>query len=1295
MCVLCHPAIPAKNEAQTPASGKRHGEYNVTNESYEWFRNSKTIAVRGNRMISYLSSVSRIYAKVRHRRAASSSNSDRSISPFAAGSRSPASIRLRLLMCIWLCATVPFASHPATAQGDPTLEAGVVPYRSYQAGQFDRVDTLNGNVVLHIPLVSFPQRGRVHLSFSVVMNSSKGWAWSAPSCNVHGVCTETSGRTSVGPTIVEDGTAFPSTETIDYAAAEYNYYSNVVTVSDASGGSHPLGYDASNSAHLRSTDGSGYLYVPANPNLYQTTAYLSGNTGWGTDGVLYTSDGVARAYGSNGGEDGILQFIKDLDGNTISYALVASPLSGTYTDTLNRTIPDPVVALTSGPFSMPPPSTSTTGCPTISSATYQPLVGSYAWSVPGPNGGPTTPSSTYLFCYTTVYVYSPSETDGVITPYVYAHNALQSVVLPNGTYWGFIYDASNPSGSGYMGYGDLLQVTTPAGGSVSYTYGEQSMCPTYSTAATRALATRITNDGQGHSFTWIYTYQGGVVNNYTPTLATTITDQTSGSQTVYNYQALQSGTCSLMEMNHQVYAGAAGSSQLLSTVSTTSYQSVASPQNAYDLTPAVLTGIFPTTQTNTLDGTNTTKVGMQYDSGFQDEQPVCYTPKTGGTTTCENGYLGASPVQIPLGKTVQTTQYDYGMSGSPGALLRTTNTSYLAFSIGAYLNANLLNLPSSVTVLNGSNAQVANTQYCYDSPGGCGTSTSALGHATSVSQWISGSTYATTNYVWNANGTLWKQLDPNGTCTTMYTYSSTYDYAYPTSIASCPSLTTTYTYDYNTGQVTQVKDANQQPTNYSYDQMGRLLSVGYPDGGTTSYTYSDNTAPTTFPFTVTTSQAISPSTAESTEAFLDGFGRPYTTKLLSDPEGVVEVDTTYDELGRVQQVSNPFRSTSDSTYGYTTYTYDALSRKTSLTHHPDNTVEKWCYDGLVPAGQGNCQSHYAGGAGEWVDSADENGNDWEQTTNALGQLTSVIEPNGSSASPSMTTNYTYDVLSNLLSVSQWGTAGNSPRSRSFSYDGLSRLVAASNPENASAANPPSLTCAGATGSSWTTCYSYDLDSNLTSKIDNRPVTGGNPTISYSYDTGNRLLSKIYGDGATPSSCYQYGTSSSNNSAGRLLAEWTQYGSCPGTVPTSGFMTMRTIAAYDPMGRVQSQQECTPNASGPGNCTSASPNPFTLSYVYNLAGNPVAYTNGVNNVPSVGTIAYGLQYDGAGRLQNLSSSWNSATGSSGSSLSLFTADPTVGYSAPGAIQNMVLGDNIFVNKTYDSRLRTTSETASHP
>jgi hypothetical protein len=100
-------------------------------------------------------------------------------------------------------------------------------------------------------------------------------------------------------------------------------------------------------------------------------------------------------------------------------------------------------------------------------------------------------------------------------------------------------------------------------------------------------------------------------------------------------------------------------------------------------------------------------------------------------------------------------------------------------------------------------------------------------------------------------------------------------------------------------------------------------------------------------------------------------------------------------------------------------------------------------------------------------------------------------------------------------------------------------------------------------------------------------------------------------------------------------------------------------------------------------------------LYDLTGNVTAYTNGVGNVPAVGTIAFGLQYDAANRLQNLSSSWNPAAPSPGSTLPLFTADPVTGYAPFGGAQNTGLGNDIFISKTYDNSLRTTGQTVTHP
>ena len=75
------------------------------------------------------------------------------------------------------------------------------------------------------------------------------------------------------------------------------------------------------------------------------------------------------------------------------------------------------------------------------------------------------------------------------------------------------------------------------------------------------------------------------------------------------------------------------------------------------------------------------------------------------------------------------------------------------------------------------------------------------------------------------------------------------------------------------------------------------------------------------------------------------------------------------------------------------------------------------------------------GASSWVDFQDESGNDWQRTSDGLGRLTSVMEPNGTTATPTMPTSYTYDALGNLLTVAQTGYGTDTPRAaRNFNYD---------------------------------------------------------------------------------------------------------------------------------------------------------------------------------------------------------------------------------------------------------------------
>jgi YD repeat-containing protein len=708
------------------------------------------------------------------------------------------------------------------------------------------------------------------------------------------------------------------------------------------------------------------------------------------------------------------------------------------------------------------------------------------------------------------------------------------------------------------------------------------------------------------------------------------------------------------------------------------------------------------------------------------------------TTTLDNGQ--SSYIAYAYADTCTpriASKKEYGFTGS---LLRETDETYLTsasdntnlcqqwglsgnswtngFGVlswsDVYLQGNhhIADLPASVTVYGPGgccSSPIAQTNYTYDSTplsttsGTAGNSVLGLpthddanfgswmtlrGNPTVISQMTGSGTFVATktNY-YNILGEIVKSVDANGNATTFdHTDSwndasciSVPEFAYPTTVTNALGQQSKTVYNSCDGSIYSVQDQNDINASrtgivYTYDGLQRVTNASFPDGGDTAVCYGTPNCYSgpLIPEVITTAVTATPSPSQISSTTLDGLGRTVTTKASNN----ATVTTAYDSRGRVHTVSNPYFSTSDLTYGLTTYAYDALNRTTSQVDSDGTNKQTWSYSGPT------------------VTYTDENGNQWQRTSDALGRLIMVKEPSGASQTATMETDYGYDTLNNLLTVTQWGGTSGSvgAKTRSFTYDSLSRLVAASNPENAPATSPPSLACSGASGTSWTTCYGYDLNGNLTSKTDNRNVT-----IGYKYDALNRMLSKSYSDGTTPYSCYQYDASGTTNGIGRLAAEWTvpgsQSGGCTATAPT--ILTMRTIIAYDAIGRILSERQCTPNASGPGNCTTSSPNPFALSYLYDLAGNLTAYTNGVSNVPSVGSIAFGLQYDGAGRLQNLSSSWNPATGSSGSPLSLFTADPPNAYTAFGAIQNMILGNSIFVNKTYDNRLRTTSETATHP
>ncbi len=304
---------------------------------------------------------------------------------------------------------------------------------------------------------------------------------------------------------------------------------------------------------------------------------------------------------------------------------------------------------------------------------------------------------------------------------------------------------------------------------------------------------------------------------------------------------------------------------------------------------------------------------------------------------------------------------------------------------------------------------------------------------------------------------------------------------------------------------------------------------------------------------------------------MDGLGRVLQTKMR-DPDcgggtGFIKVDYgyTYDTANHLRSdtVSTPYCNTPNSTYGLdTTTSYDVLNRVTSVVEADGSTIT----------------TSYGGTSiGLTATVIDEANKQRKSQTDALGRLTAVWEdPVGLNYE----TDYNYDTLGNLTGVTQKGGAGSgSWRNRSFTYDSLSRLKCAANPEVTSgltAVNPAS--CPATDTGTYTTGtigYAYDSDGNLLTKTAPAPNQTGTATAitNYFYDSDHRLTSKSYMggaatatakygyDGANPSGC---GTTPPVPSPAEANPKHNRTSMCDGTGATSW--------SHDEMGRVLAQQQ---------------------------------------------------------------------------------------------------------------------------
>jgi RHS repeat-associated protein len=1034
-----------------------------------------------------------------------------------------------LLLCAVMLTMPLFAQDSTTPQDDSQL-LGIRPGVTYHFGDIDSVDMESGNLTVKIPLYSLAQRGNVPLSYSLVLNTGlwMGYGAYTPIRRGHGFVP-----------VLEGDIAFV------YRGASTEDQSGI--------------YDTTGAFHIGGNpyDGSD-LYENTHPNGLQMI----------------------------GSSDGITTSLVDTNGNAITRTENPTNNIYTVTDTLGRTINDDI--------SVPPEVI--TGAADIGFGDWQIVnsqidmtcsalvdastpthvgltVGSLRWTVPAPNA--TAGNVTYLFYFTNS---EDPETESL----------LQYVVLPGpdgqpncATYWGFSWQAD-----------DLMQITYPTGATIAYQYASGGEYPPMEYPFFHAVVSRTLTSSAGVSGTWQYCYL---------TVDSTCPDTTykgngnfpvsamidpNGNETLITF-GQRADIGAFLETSRTVYSGLASQSPptVLRTTTTNYFTQGAACGIACNGAYA------PPDSTRYLRQSVITTLNDAVPSPVSTTTSYTYNPIPGRWWNNGTYY----PVYYSKPETTKVTGYD-------GSVLRVQTNSYQwenATNGSSYIAANILDPVASTSVSDGSGVAWSETDFGYDE-NESGVYSNVRGNQTSVKRCATIAASNACNYwvkttkSYDANGMVTQSQDAMLN-TTYYDYDSSNaflkDIRHPKTTNGSSTVTHEewFQFDHNSGEATAHAGENctsltcPQEATYQYDALGRLQQATYPNGGgQKNYTYYDTVPPS---YTTDTQVSVSHSLHEETDG--DLLGQP--VHQINDQ--VVAADTVYDTFGRVTSVSNPYFTlpanggndsvVTDTSHGVTTGTtvtnYDALGRAYLVTR-PDKSVAR---------------TNYYGPCTQLIDEA---GHLRTSCTDALGRVTEVTEY-GEASGP-FVTDYRYDPLGNLLCVDQQGAVagsgcdqsagvGGTWRVRRFTYDNLSRLTQAQNPESGSIN------------------YTYDDDGNVKTKTD-----PDGHLITYCYDQLNRLTGKGYGSSVSCSSPATLAVRYGYDVPDPALADAVK--------PTVGLRTTMDDASghtfwnYDLMGRATRVQR---SVSVPGSSSPAIV--YGAAYMYNYDGTVAAIT-----YPSGRQVVYG-------------------------------------------------------------------------
>ena len=904
------------------------------------------------------------------------------------------SLKLQLVLAI-----IVVTSASAFGQTQPNLENGYKAYGSYDGSNIDTINTMNGNLMLHLPMpFSYPQRGGKMNPLNVLTISSKNWS---VQCSGLTNCYWTLGRGGVGALVAEAGNGVGFDHSMDLSV-----HRTAVKVADSFGVTYGTG-----AYSLSTADGASHKFFPSpNAILDQNGDPLSYDAGdlsgyhlelSMADSVNFPGGGVLS---DRHGDRYQISFFgpcskpvtdNNLAGSTTTVTCTQASRTSTITDVNGN-----VLTLSSGTGvadTMGRPFISFTGTTATSDFTgcvsnRWPLTSATMNNYAGFNYTGSNRVNQFKLCYANVTIQTAFGVtlslgpDGSLVPVTEGQNGpnvphpwivpmLVTVVMPDGTSWKIDYDS----------YGNVTHLGLPLGGSIDYgwTTAAPPSCRD-NTTVSRAVATRTINDNNGHSFTWKYNY-GAFANGV---MTNTVTDPLQ-NDTDHVFTALVAPCGSIYETSTADYQGTGSSRQLVKQLDT-GYQTSLAGETFSIFANSYRTTIFPSGKVKLVQRTKDPGLG--------------------------------NPKLPTYGLVTQQLEYDWGQ-GAPGPLLRETDTVYQWQKDSRYLTANLLDLPASVVVVDPNSANntktncpvdaagttkscAAETDYTYDEVGylqsyegmngalPVGTHVPApnvvRGNLTSTSRWlntIGAMVVSHTN--WFDTGMVYQTIDPLNHASTQ-SYDLFYAGVYPTKTCDALNHCVSGTYDFTTGLLTSFTNQNASTTaisntpgdaaytaSYGYDTFSRMTSATFPDGGRVSFNYS---APGVLPVYMEKLTKITAALPDDDSfAYLDGLGRPFKG-VHKTPTGDVTVMKTFDALNQVINVTNPYISTSDPTYGEVQTQYDVLGRTTQVTKQ-DGSFTMAVYNQSGPASTGDCAT-----------TTDEAGKARRTCSDGLGRLVEVDEP---------------------------------------------------------------------------------------------------------------------------------------------------------------------------------------------------------------------------------------------------------------------------------------------------------------